>query len=130
MLGFSWGFLPSYGFFTSLLIPSRILQPSASTSLYWVFATQLVLSLNLEFFSKIPGLVSVKYTLLCILLKKSLKFLNALFLFSNFYVGINFVPSNKTRMVDILGLKLFDRLCRPIGITWFSNRLRGAIDIS
>ena len=45
--------------------------------------------------------------------------MNALSLFSNFHLGVNLVPKYNTIIVDKLGLKLFDRLCSPTGITLF-----------
>ena len=40
------------------------------------------------------------------------------------------VPNDKTLIVAKFGLKLFERLCIPIGSTWFSYMNKGAIDIS
>ena len=101
------------------LILSRTFHPKASTSLCIVLASQFDFTLNFEFFSENPDLVSVKYTLFCIFRKKSFKYKKTLFLFSNFHLGINFVPKDRTLIVDKLGLKLFDRLCSPTGITLF-----------
>ena len=98
----------------ALLILSRILQPNASTSLYLVFATQLVFSLNLRIFLK-NHLFSFRGVFFVV--HSSYKIINVferIISFSNFHLGINFVPSDKTRMVDILGLKLFGSVDRSV----------------
>ena len=79
------------------------------------------LSLKFLSFSKNPGDVSLKYTVLFSFFLKFSKFLNVSLVLSFFHLGMNFVPTDRILMVAKFGLKLFDRLCSPTGTIWFSN---------
>ena len=42
-------------------------------------------------------------------------------------LGMNFIPREHTLTIARFGLKHFERLCIPIGITWFSKMFNGTI---
>jgi len=55
--------------------------------------------------------------LLFILHLKSSKLENTLFHFKDSVLGMNFIPSDSTLTVAKFGLKHFEKLCIPVGIT-------------
>ena len=70
-----------------------------------------------------------KIHLIAELFLKFSKHLNVSSVFTFFHKGMN-VPTDRILIVARFGLKLFDRLCSSTGTIWFSNILRGQIEIS